>query len=590
VIDTPGMYGYLPISQEEQVSRQLLENEQPGLLINVVDGKNLSRMLNFTLQLIEAGFAVILTVNLLDEARRYGLFIDTGELSAVLHIPVIPATAVKREGLAQLKKAICQHQQCSSFKVTYPKGLETAINQISGLLTGDFTISTRMAAILLLSGDKQMVSRLQLEPAGKEILTRIREIADAYEYPLEYVIAMERQRLVDSICGRIIYRQRLKDNPVSYYLGRWSCEPLSGMVILCLVLVGIYELVGNVGAGYLVDFIDKTFYLKYVKPFTTAIIYGYIPMEWLQSVLIGKYGIISMGLRYALVIIMPIVGSYFLTFAILEDSGYLPRLAMLLDRVFKIFGLNGRAVIPFILGLGCGTMGVLVTRTLETKRERLLTTFLLALAVPCSAQLGIVLSLLAGFPWAFSIWILYLALIFIVAGYIGARTIPGQGSAFYMELPEMRLPAPSQVIAKAWMKMLWYFIEILPVFVVTSLFMWFMDYTNLLGRIIISLQPVMLALGLPPGMAEIIITGFFRRDYGAAGLYDMCGAGRLNQEQLLVACVIMTLFMPCIAQVAVMIKERGGITAMLVCAIVLIIAFVSGLLVHELSLGLKMLI
>jgi ferrous iron transport protein B len=299
-----------------------------------------------------------------------------------------------------------------------------------------------------------------------------------------------------------------------------------------------------------------------------------------QDLLIGEYGIITLGLRYAIAIILPIVTTFFLAFALIEDSGYLPRLAMLIDRLFKVIGLSGRAVIPIVLGFGCDTMATLVTRTLETRREKIIATFLLALAIPCSAQLGVILGLLAGHSLAVGIWAGVIALNFLGIGYLTAKLLPGERSLFYIEIPPLRWPSLGNVLVKTATRVQWYLKEILPFFLVASVVIWLGQITNVFGVLVSALAVIVRAIGLPQETAVAFLFGFFRRDYGAAGLYDLHNAGALNGVSLVVAAVTLTLFVPCVAQFMVTAKERGWKMAIAMAAFIFPYAFFVGWLVN----------
>ncbi|MEJ2679049.1 MAG: nucleoside recognition domain-containing protein, partial [Gemmatimonadota bacterium] len=292
------------------------------------------------------------------------------------------------------------------------------------------------------------------------------------------------------------------------------------------------------------------------------------------------------GLRYAVAIVLPVVGTFFLFFSVLEDSGYFPRLALLVDRSFKRIGLSGRAVIPMVLGFACDTMATMVTRTLETRRERVLATLLLALAIPCSAQLGVILAILASNPLALTIWGVAMLGTFLLVGAISARLMPGETATFHMELPPMRLPRLSNVLTKTYTRMHWYFREVLPLFLLASVLIWIGDMTGLLARTLAALKPVVAALGLPAQTASVFLFGFFRRDYGAAGLYELNRSGLLDPVQLTVAAVTLTLFIPCIAQFLMMIRERGAKTAFGMLVFITPFSFGVGFLLNQLLRGL----
>ena len=228
-------------------------------------------------------------------------------------------------------------------------------------------------------------------PFIKKILQETRK---QYSHPMNYVLGLYRQKQASQIADLVTTPSSGKVGP-GERLSRWMMNPFTGVPIALLVLFGLYEFVGVLGAQISVDFLENIVFGRYINPFVTEIVGRIIPWLFLQNLFVGEYGIITLEMRYAIAIILPIVATFFLAFSVIEDTGYLPRLAMLIDRFFKKIGLNGRAVIPIVLGFGCDTMATITTRTLETKRERIIASFLLALAIPCSAQLGVILALLA---------------------------------------------------------------------------------------------------------------------------------------------------------------------------------------------------
>ena len=286
-----------------------------------------------------------------------------------------------------------------------------------------------------------------------------------------------------------------------------------------------------------------------------------------------SFGLFTTGLYVPFAMVLPYIISFYFMLGILEDFGYLPRLAMLIDRTFKKIGLSGRAVIPMVLGFGCDTMATMVTRTLPTKRERVISTMLLALAVPCSAQLGVIIALLGGKQKAMFVWAGVIGVVFLFVGYLTAKVLPGERPSFYMEIPPLRLPSFINVVTKTYVRVKWYFKEVLPLFLTASVLIWLGRLTGVFEFLVNLLKKPVEIIGLPPEAAKVFLFGFFRRDYGAAGLYDLSKDGFLTGVQLVVACVALTLFLPCIAQFLMNVKERGLKTALNVSLFVLFFSF-----------------
>jgi len=266
-----------------------------------------------------------------------------------------------------------------------------------------------------------------------------------------------------------------------------------------------------------------------------------------------------MGIAYAIAIVLPIMLSFFLAFGLLEDSGILPRFTVLADRTFRKVGLTGKAVLPCLLGLGCGTMACLTTRILETKKERLIATLLIVLGIPCSAQLGVMMALAAKVsPYAFMLIMLIIFGQIIIVGLLASRVIPGKSGVFIIELPPIRIPQLKNVVLKTYHRSLWFLHEAVPLFLIGTFLLFVLDRTG--GLVIVErlLAPVIKGmLGLPVEATQAFLLGFLRRDYGAAALYDLAQKGLLNNLQIVVSLVVIALFIPCVATFLIMIKERG---------------------------------
>lgn len=582
IVDTPGMYSLCPISEEERVSRSILLREKPRIVLQVIDAKNLERMLPLTLQLIEAGFPLLLNLNLMDEADKLGMKIDIASLEEKIGIPVVVTVATEGKGMDLLKKRLVQYLKKGARSIKYDRIINSSIEQLEGLLKREYPISKRSIITLLLQRDPEIESLVRLKegdnyPSIKKIL---QETKKQYSHPMNYVLGLYRQKQASQIADLVVLLSPSGKVGAGERLSRWMMNPFTGLLIALLVLFGLYEFVGVLGAQISVDFLEIIVFGKYINPFVTEIVGRIIPWLFLQNLFVGEYGIITLGMRYAIAIILPIVATFFLAFSVIEDTGYLPRLAMFVDRFFKKIGLNGRAVIPIVLGFGCDTMATITTRTLETKRERIIASFLLALAIPCSAQLGVILALLAGKPKAFAIWAGVVALVFFLIGYLASRVLPGERPLFYMDVPPLRWPKLSNILSKTYTRVEWYFKEILPIFVLASILIWAGKITGLFDLITRSLRPLVRAIGLPDETAPVFLYGFFRRDFGAAGLFDLAKGGGLSGVQLVVAVVTLTLFIPCIAQLSITIKERGLKTGLAMVAFIFPFAFLVGFLLN----------
>jgi ferrous iron transport protein B len=592
VIDTPGMYAMHTITEEERVAREILLKERPDVVLHVLDARNLERMLAMTIQLIEAGLPVVLVVNIMDEAERMGLSFDLALLQKRLGIPVIAAATARKRGIEEIRQAIAQFGASCGMPISYSRLLEGDIAEVARLMQGDYVLSKRALALLLLQGDDEITALVAgLEGDGYPALDqKVKEIAFERRESFHLDLSMERKETVRRLVNGVMSIPAQQRETWSSRFSRLTVQPLTGIPLLLATLYfGLYKFVGGFGAGTLVDLLEGELFEGWFAPWVVTLVNGWIPWWWLQELLVGEYGIITLGLRYAVGIILPIVATFFIFFSLLEDGGYLPRLALMVDRVFKWFGLSGRAVIPMVLGFGCSTMATMVTRTLETVRERVIATLLLALAIPCSAQLGVILALLAQTPGALAVWGGCMLLLLVVVGILAGRIMPGEAPMFYMELPPMRLPQLSNVLTKTYTRMQWYFLEILPLFVLASVLLWLGKITNSLERLIDLLSPLMHAIGLPRDAAVAFIFGFFRRDYGAAGLYDLQSAGLLNGRQLTVAAVTLTLFIPCVAQFLMMFKERGWKVSLGIFVLVSLLAFGSGYLLNQLLVATRLL-
>src|SRR5262245_10075676 len=364
---------------------------------------------------------------------------------------------------------------------------------------------------------------------------------------------------------------------VREWLGRAVREPLTGIPILLAVLYVTYLVVGVLGAQTLVGLLEDGLFGTYLNPWAAAAA-SHIPLAAARDFLVGDYGLISMGLTYAIAIVLPVVTTFFLVFGFLEDSGYIPRLAIFSDRLFRAMGLNGRAVLPMVLGLGCDTMATMTTRILATPKERLIAILLLALGVPCSAQLATIMGILGGISFTALVTLFAVVLSqMVLVGFLAARVLSGERSDFVMELPPLRMPRLRNLLTKTAVRVKWYLGEAVPLFLIGTVLLFGLDRIGGLDAVASAARPIVTGLlGLPPKAAEVFVMGFLRRDYGAAGLFQMARDGSLSNVQAVVALTVMTLFVPCIANFLMIVKERGLKIGLAILRVVTLIAVGTG--------------
>ena len=587
LVDTPGVVAFPPHSEDEKVTGRVLLYEPLKAILQVGDAKNLRRTLNLTVQLAEMGVPLVLALNMMDEAQSRGIKLDHTLLSEYLSVPVIPTTAIRSQGIEELTKAL-DAEQIPNFRMAYPVEIEKTVASISTIFSELQTpISNRSLALLWLSGDPVTEKWLQeniLEHIYQQLYAQRHMLQLSYVDPLAYVIQGARLDFIEEVVSAVMIDAGQGWRGISSTLGQLATHPVWGWVILAGILYGVYWFVGVFGAGILVGFLEEGLFGQVINPWVAAQVTRLIPLPFLVDLLVGEYGLWTMGITYALALILPIVSTFFLAFGVLEDSGYLPRLAALSNRLFQRLGLNGKAVLPMVLGLGCVTMATLTTRMLETKRERILVILLLSLAIPCSAQLGVVMGILGGVSFtAVVIWSSVVAIVLLTVGFLAAHLMPGERTQLLVELPPMRWPVFSNVTIKTLARIEWYIKEVVPLFLLGTGILFILDRTGILQQIIHLGEPLVAGwLGLPPEASAAFLIGFLRRDFGATGLFIMQSEGLLTPIQVVVAMVTITLFIPCLASVLMIAKERGWRTALAMVGLIMPLAFLVGGLLYRL--------
>ncbi len=543
LVDTPGVYGISAFTDEERVTRDIVR--EADMVINVVDAGRLDRDLFLTLQLVDMGVPLVVVLNLIDEAAARGLIVDAEALAGLLGVPVIPTVAVTGEGLEEITRRLGDARAGCPNPELVPRIEELCRRGMS-----------RREALLALEEDADVGPRGGNCGPGREQVYRLR-----------------RQRA--SSTAELVTARRPRREATGAVLGRLLMQPAVGLPFLAGVVALLYLLVGVVVAQHVVEFTEEVVMRGYYEPAVRRLLGGLFPPDSAAAqVFLGEFGVLTMTPTYLLGLLLPLVVAFYLVMAIMEDTGYLPRLAVLLDRFFVGLGLNGRAVIPVVLGFGCVTMASLATRVLATTRERRIALFLLALTIPCSAQLAVIAGLLVPLgPRYMLTYVLTVLVVFVLAGTLLDRLLPGNSSALLIDLPPLRWPLPRNVLRKTLVRAGGFLAEATPLFIYGSLAVGLLHLSGALEALQAAAAPVVSGwLHLPSEAARAFIMGFVRRDFGAAGLYAL----DLTPRQALGAMVTITLFVPCLASVMVIGKERGWLEGAAMWLATFFIALVVG--------------
>ncbi len=521
LVDTPGIYGLSRFTEEERVALEAIR--EADLVVQVIDSTHLPRDLFLTWHLIDAGLPLVIALNMVDELRRQQGSVDAARLEELLRVPVVPISGLTGEGLSVLR-AIIDKGGIISSQGKRPEASRPGMTPLYSLLWQE-----EDAILLAELGERP--------PVGNRaaLYSSRRERAD---------------RLAEAVFAR-------PSGPTGFnrWLGRALLTPV-GSVVSAVVLLGlVYYVIGVVVADSVVSFLEGLMTTAVLPVMASLVGHLCAPGSIVYRLLVGQYGLISAGLIYVVALLLPLIVAFYLLLAALEDSGYLPRLATMLDRFFLRLGLNGRAVIPLVLGFGCVTMATVTTRILSSERERTIATVLLAWTIPCSAQMGVITGLLAGVGWQFALtYAVIIVGLFVAVGTLMDRTLPGQPTPLLLDLPPLRWPSPMNMVEKTRVKVQGFLREAGPLFFIGSGIIELSQIVGLLPWLVTHLNPFMERwLGMPGSATPAFILGFIRRDFGAVGLY----AGGLTAHQILTGAVTLTLFVPCIASTLVILKERG---------------------------------
>ena len=577
IVDLPGIYSLSTYSLEELVSRKYIAVERPDLVINVVDASVLERNLFFTLQLMELGTPMIVALNQVDIAKRKGIEIDTEKLEQLLGVPVVQTVATKGRGVSQLLEMaikVIEKGQTTRREVKYGEEVEERIAKITETLQNvQFIYPRRYVAIKLLEGDEEITREIaKLAPQAVKTAKELAgEIENLHGHACSTVITSERYEAAGSVA-----RQAQKLVPplkptAEERLHNLTTNRITGYLIMGSSLFLIFFAIFTFG-NYTSDLLSNL--LNGLEPLSTNL-FG--------TGIVGSlvWGGVAEGVIACVTVALPYIIPFYIVLYFLEDSGYLSRIAFLMDNVMHKIGLHGKAFIPMMLGYGCNVPACLGCRIMETKRERTLAAFVTTL-VPCAARTVIILGLVGhflGIQWALALYVFDLVVIFAL-GRLAFRVMPGEPSALIMEMADYRMPQLKTVLRETWFRLAEFIKIAFPLIIVGSLVIKAADVFGLLNSVANLLSPVTVAwLGLPVLTGITLIFGVLRKELSLillATLLAPVGLQALTPVQMVVFTLVAMFYIPCVATISALVRELGWKKALYITIFEIVFAIILG--------------
>ena len=583
VLDLPGIYSLSTYSIEEIVSREYIAVERPDVLVNVVDASTLERNLFFTLQLLELEPRMVLALNQVDIAEKKGIRIDAEALSRELGVPVIPTVAIRGVGLEELMTVVVQvadEDGEPAAPIPYGPEIEDCIMRLCERLRGlDSPYPPRWLALKLLEGDEEaMKIASDARPNVMELVEQLTgEIETLHGHDVQSVVASERYAVASRIASSATTFGEL-ETKTGKRLEELTAHPVLGYVFMFTVILGVFAMIFTLG-DWLTAVLETVFVAlrgRYDVLFGVGPISSFVWDGFVEGIVAG------------VTIALPYIVPFYLALSVLEDSGYLARIAYLMDSAMHHIGLHGKGFIPLMLGFGCSVPAVLGTRIMETEKERMIAAFTATL-VPCAARSIVIMGLVAtyvGFEWALILYLLDFALIFVL-GRIAFKALPGEPVGLIMEMPSYRMPTLGVTASRTWFKLEHFVKEAFPIMVAGNLAIQLANLVGLLDWVQGFLSPMTVGwLGLPAATGVTLIFGILRKEMTLILLGTMLGttnlAAVLTPVQMFVFSFVVMIYVPCIATVGALVKEFGYRKAFVISAAEIVLALVLGGVIYRL--------
>jgi ferrous iron transport protein B len=578
VVDLPGTYTLAGTNPAEREVIKYLTSNEVDVVVNVIDASHLSYGLGMTVELLELDVPLVIALNMMDEADRIGIHIDVKALEETLGVPVIPMIASKGRGIQPLFTKAYQvgQQNRLSTQPSYSEDIEQNLQILENALDGvESFLKPRALAIKLLEGDESILQDvLKQKPRISEDLKSIREgLRHARGKSTEWIIDGERSYLANQIANNVI-KQGKRNITLRDRLDDLLLHPLWGYVFLILILYlffqGVYSLGGLIETPLMALF-------EQLETWITELIGG--GNSLVSQLIIG----LIQGVAGGVAIVLPYLIPFLLGLGILEDVGYLPRVAFLMDSLMHKIGLHGKSIVPFILGFGCNVPAIMSTRILEDKRERFISAALSTL-VPCAARLSVVFGLVAFYLGPMLALVIYLFNLFVIAltAKILSKIVPETSPGLILEMPVYRVPTARTVFNKAWWRIREFIVEAWPLLIVGSIVLAVMNYLNVAVYLNALVRPLSWLLGLPHEVGVPLIFGVLRKELSLVMLGQALGSMTfsdvLTPVQMITYAVFVVFYIPCLATMVVIRKELGNKAMWYIVLMTIVIASLAALI------------
>jgi ferrous iron transport protein B len=574
LIDLPGTYTLIGSNPAERETIRYLSSHQVDVIINVIDASHLSQGLVLTLELLELQHPTLVALNMMDEAARLGMTIDGPKLIDILGTFVVPLIASRGRGVRNLFTTALEIGRRGDIptRINYGKGIEEALHKIADQINGRTSrIHAERIAIKLLEGEGDQGQFIQYEtPAVSLILEEFRsKIFEEYGQEAIWVLSAERHTIAASIAHQVV---QYGDRRISWRdrFDNVLLHPFWGYVFLDLILLIFFELIFLLGSS-----LERPL-LAFFNWLNSQVVIALDSFPFIAEVVSGTL----QGFAGGVAIVLPYLIPFLLGLGFLEDVGYLPRVAFLMDALMHRIGLHGKAIVPFILGYGCNVPAVMSTRMLEDRRDRYLAAALATL-VPCAARLAVVFGLVAFYLGPGLALGIYLFNLFVIAltGWIISGLLPEDTPGLILEIPVYRLPTLKTVVQKAWFRVREFTIEAWPILIAGSIFLSILNYLNIAVMVNFIVLPVTWLLGLPGEVGVPLIFGILRKELSLIMLRQALNVSDFSQAlteiQMITFTVFVVFYVPCLATLAILKRELGRRDMLSIAGITVIIAVIA---------------